>query len=352
VCGHNNIKRGFMRITIKKIAELAGVSRGTVDRVLNSRPGVRPEVKERILEIIEKNNYSPNKAGRALALSKKPVTIAVIMPPKEISFFENVLKGINEAWDEVKDFGVKLQVHHVNNRNHDETVSVIDSLIESGVQGILMAIMDTPVIRESIQKCVDRNIPVITFNTDIPGSKRMCFVGQNLYKSGKISADLMCKMLGKNKNVIILTGSMNFQAHKDRVNGFIDMNKAMDNYLNITAVLETYDNYLDTYNELYSKLLNNDISGLYMATGHVGACLEVIRNLKLADRIRVVCNDIIEDVRNGMETGILDFTITQNPYLQGYKPVKLIYDYIFQGKKPDKEFYYTENNIYTRENLI
>lgn len=57
--------------TIKEIAELAGVSRGTVDRVLNNRGSVNPRTARKILEIAQALDYKPNKAGIVLAAQKK-----------------------------------------------------------------------------------------------------------------------------------------------------------------------------------------------------------------------------------------------------------------------------------------
>ena len=57
--------------TIKEIAELAGVSRGTVDRVLNKRGAVNPKTEAKILEIAKALDYKPNRAGIVLAAQKK-----------------------------------------------------------------------------------------------------------------------------------------------------------------------------------------------------------------------------------------------------------------------------------------
>ena len=57
--------------TIKDIADLAGVSRGTVDRVLNNRGAVNSQTAEKIMEIVRALDYRPNKAGTALAAQKK-----------------------------------------------------------------------------------------------------------------------------------------------------------------------------------------------------------------------------------------------------------------------------------------
>ena len=58
-----------MRTTIKMIAERAGVSIGTVDRVLHDRPYVKAEVRERVLRVMEELDYHPNRMASALATS-------------------------------------------------------------------------------------------------------------------------------------------------------------------------------------------------------------------------------------------------------------------------------------------
>jgi len=56
-----------MAMTLEEVARLAGVSRSTASRVLNNRPGVRPEVRERVWQVIRQYGYKPNPAARALA---------------------------------------------------------------------------------------------------------------------------------------------------------------------------------------------------------------------------------------------------------------------------------------------
>ncbi|MDE6961557.1 MAG: LacI family transcriptional regulator, partial [Lachnospiraceae bacterium] len=78
--------------TIKDIADLAGVSRGTVDRVLNNRGAVSPETAEKVLEIVRALDYRPNKAGIALAAQKKKYRIGVILFSEHNPFFDEVME--------------------------------------------------------------------------------------------------------------------------------------------------------------------------------------------------------------------------------------------------------------------
>ena len=99
-----------MPVTVKQIAELAGVSRGTVDRALNGRGNVRPEVEKRILQIAEEMGYTPNRAGKALAYQRKNLSFGIVANAHGNEFFDDLLKGAQTAADEYSDFGLSLKI--------------------------------------------------------------------------------------------------------------------------------------------------------------------------------------------------------------------------------------------------
>ena len=82
-----------MAVTIKDIAQAAGVSRGTVDRVLNGRGKVRPQVAEKVRRLAREMNYLPNRAGRELAAIKRSLRIGFLLPGVDNGFFDDILRG-------------------------------------------------------------------------------------------------------------------------------------------------------------------------------------------------------------------------------------------------------------------
>ena len=68
-----------MAITLNQIAEICGVSRGTVDRALHNKGNVRPAVAERIKAVANEYGYTPNRAGLALSRASHPIRIGVII---------------------------------------------------------------------------------------------------------------------------------------------------------------------------------------------------------------------------------------------------------------------------------
>lgn len=79
-------------VTIKKIADLCGVSRGTVDRVINDRGNVKPETRELVLNMAKQLGYKPNPAGKALSARKKHPVVGVLLSSEGNPFLKMLLE--------------------------------------------------------------------------------------------------------------------------------------------------------------------------------------------------------------------------------------------------------------------
>ena len=96
--------------TIKEIASLAGVSRGTVDRVLNHRGAVNPQTEAKILEIVRALDYKPNKAGIVLAAQKKNLRLGVVLLGIGNPFYDDVLSGVHDKAAELEGYNCSVLI--------------------------------------------------------------------------------------------------------------------------------------------------------------------------------------------------------------------------------------------------
>ena len=141
-----------MGVTIRQIAEAAGVSRGTVDRALNNRGRIRPEVAERIRAIADEMGYKPNQLGRALSMSRNNIKIGVILQGAETPFMKEVLKGIQEACAEVDNLGGTVLVHKIEHQNAEDVILAMEKMRMEEVSGIAMVPLD----EERVKREIDR----------------------------------------------------------------------------------------------------------------------------------------------------------------------------------------------------
>ena len=156
-----------MAATIKDIAAAAGVSRGTVDRVLHGRGDVSAAVRDRVLRLAEELNYRPNRAALGLAALKKPVRIGLLLPSEGNPFFDEVIRGARAAEESLSDFGAAVLLQSVRGYATAEHLRAFASLEEQGAGGICAATVDVPEIRQAIAELSARGIPVIALNSEL-----------------------------------------------------------------------------------------------------------------------------------------------------------------------------------------
>ena len=165
--------------TIKEIAALAGVSRGTVDRVLNDRGAVNPETAEKIRKIAKELDYKPNRAGLVLAAQKKRLKLGVILFSTGNPFFQDVLTGINEKAEELAGYNCTVITKQIS-FGVEAQLQAVKELLAEEVNGIAMTPYNDERIRDCINTLYGQGIPVVTLNTDIENSRRIAYVGKRI----------------------------------------------------------------------------------------------------------------------------------------------------------------------------
>ncbi|NDL68663.1 LacI family DNA-binding transcriptional regulator [Anaerotalea alkaliphila] len=342
-----------MAATIKQIAQLAGVSIGTVDRVLHDRPGVHPDKRERIQSIARELGYTPNPAARALVARKKNYVLAVILFEQHKSYARDIRTGIERARQELSGFGVQVRLHVMDSFDPKEQADIIRKLLQEGISGLMVRPIDDSRVRDALNEMTGAGIPVVTYNSDIDGTDRLCFVGQDLYKAGQVAAELLCKSMGRQGQVAVLTGSFNVKAHNLRIQGFLDVVSAWYPQVEVLPVLETLEDCPRTYGILQKLLAGNpDIKGIYATAG----CLEEIGAALLdsgrSGDIRFVGFDLFPEVLELLDAGILDFAIGQELPLQGYEPLRILFEALQHKRPPAAGCRYTALEIRTRFNAV
>jgi LacI family transcriptional regulator len=345
-------RQGAMSVTIKQIAEIVGVSRGTVDRAMHGRYGVNPDLKARIETVVRELDYKPNTVAKALKRAGVPMLFGVLIPSGTNRFFRDIDMGIREAAKAYEPNGVNLEIITESKFDAESQINDIDRLIEKKVNGIIMAGVDTVEVRKKING-VAKDIPFITYNTDVRKTDRLCYVGQNHVAAGRTAGDLMLRVIrGKIGKIVILISHIDIRSHRERKDGFEAILRSAGVPESKVEVLETYESDQLAYDLIATSLRNGkDITGVYSAGGgQVGVGKALAESGKGHD-ICAICHDTLPETMQYVKEGIVDFTIAQDPYLQGYMPIKIMYQYIALNILPKEDKLYTNIDVRLKDNI-
>lgn len=336
--------------TIKEIASLAGVSRGTVDRVLNHRGAVNPQTEAKILKIVEALDYKPNKAGIVLAAQKKNLKLGVVLLGIGNPFYNDVLTGVQEKAAELEGYNCTVLVRQTE-YSLEQQLAAIDELTAEGINGLALSPYNDNAVREKINFLCDQGIPVVTLNTDIENSQRMAYVGSNFYRSGETAAGLMHLMTKGDVFVGIVSGSQNILCHTERIAGFRHVTASCEN-IRIVDTVNNNDDESESYELTIGLLAKHPrINALYFTAGGVyGGCRAVMASGR-SKNMTVITNDMVPTTQEFMEKGLIAATICQQPFLQGYNPLAILFTYLTTGEEPAAEYSYVDVDIRIKENL-
>lgn len=286
----------------------------------------------------------------------------VIEMPKAPLEFIVLMPNFGDVWDIMR-FGIlygskvlkhqntTIKVITVNGRSQDAVFSAINSFkecVKNKCDGIIMP----GFYEEQIKEIINSNIPIITYNVDIKAkNKRMTFVGQNSYESGKVAAKVMIEQIGTKGNVLIIAPDMKYEAMEHRKKGAIEVIEKNKKF-NVMDIIEIpFDNekaYL-IIKEYLKK--NNNISGIINVAGGVDGLARAIEEEGIKDKVKTVVYDTTENIFNYIDKGILTCTIGQDPFRQGYDPLIYLYNYSVTGEKPNIEDTWTKIEIIDKSNV-
>lgn len=343
-----------MKVTIKKIAEIAGVHPATVDKVLHNRPGVSDEVRERVRKLIDELGYKPNPAGRVLQKQGKEFIIAAVLVKVDALPYikEGIEKGIREQT------GLDITVHWYLSSYSDagQQAQFIDKAVEEKADGIILSPINSDRVREAINRAAAAGIPLVTANSDIDGTQRLCYVGQDGRRASRVAGRTMGNLLGGSGRIAIISSAVaseNNSYHvKVREEGFCNFLRETFPAVEIVASVESFEDPEITYRETYNLLKKYpDLDGLYITCGGVSQVGRAIRDCGRED-IKALSFEKYPEILDLMQEDIIDCTIDSELERQGEIPVQIIMDELVLKKHPNEDNIYTDIRILIKECLF
>lgn len=248
-----------------------------------------------------------------------------------LAFATPIREGMAKAGTE---FGADVQLIGPTGGDAAKQVAELQTLIQQqAVDGLAVSSASSDALKPVIAQAYDAGIPIISFNTDNPGSKQMGFVGQDLAASGESEAKELRSALGDTTSGKVVVFSLDTGAgwSNDRFGGFKKGMEGSD--FEIVGPVNVGNEPNAAYNTVDSTMSGQ--SGVVAIAGldccSTTAAAKWVQQSGNAGKITMVGFDLLPQTAEFITQGVVTFTISQNPSEQGYQAVKVLADFLKKG---------------------
>lgn len=207
---------------LELIAKLAGVSRGTVDRVLHNRGQVRPETEEKVQAVMQELDFQPNALGRAFYLSRKKNKIGILVAFREPDFQNQVMQGVNEGVVYARQHGVEVLIEYAHPDDTEGYLASLRRLLDGGVRGLaIRGVLSDEIDRVSGRFRGSRCRSLSTTRTS---ATKACATASSagLLPAGACAACLMEQIAGSGGEMLLVGVDARHVSSEERLNGFAE----------------------------------------------------------------------------------------------------------------------------------
>lgn len=301
----------------RDIAELAGVGTATVERVLNGRGGVRPDLVEKVVVAARALNYPRTLPETHRGLLR----IDVLMVRPETTFY----RRLSQAFQRIAETLDPLVVVHRSFTEEMKPEEIARRILSAEVSraGLILAVPNHPLISAAVEAVIVRGVPVVHVVTRASHDLGE-FVGIDNHAAGRTAALFIARMARKAGPVVALCHPI-YQVHRDRLSGFSDYFEGHPGdrrfeWLGFTRDEEHYGaEALRWALDMYP-----DMAGLYNAGGANAALIDVLRRHKRGTEIFFVGHELTGYTRKALSDGIMDVVLDQAPEAQARRSLDLM----------------------------
>ena len=358
-------------ITIKDIAAQAGVSIGTVDRVLHGRGRVARETEERIRRIVIETGFRPNLHARQLSTALTH-TFAVLLPQgdQDGGYWELAGPGLERAAAELSPFHVSIREYRFDRYRPESFEEAANRLLEDPPDGLVLA----PVLPASAGTLLERLPPdtrYVFIDTDLSHAAPLSFIGQDPGRSGRLAAKLM-RLLVREPSRVLAVRAVPEDSHiAGRISGFLSgfpagagpevlveerleepaaCGRFMDRLLERFGLDTAGSGSADSGSTDGSRAVRNEL-GLFIANASCHRVAEYLEErFPEGAPVKVIGYDLTPGNRRALVRGTIEFILSQRPELQAYEALTALYRTRALGMMPPERIA-MPIDILTKENV-
>jgi len=345
-----------MGITIKELADLAGVSRGTVDRALNDRGQVSESARKKILKLAHDYGYKKNVIASRLAKNETK-TIAVILPAENQDPYWAVhYNAIQRSTKTFRDFGVKIKNYPFDINSAESYAKVFAQAIVDQPNGILVAPLFYKQSHHYFNIVIQNEIPLVCINSDIGRLDEFGYIGQDSVECGRLAARLFSLSNHSNPKIIVLTlghESNNATHIKLKIEGLESYNHDYrTNFEIIPWQIKDYGNVENLQKQCKEIISSHDdINGVFFTNSRAHLFLNHTDfYTRLPSQATIIGFDLIPPNNALLKDGKIDFLLNQSPHQQSHLGLAALFDNFVHGRST-KHTQYLPTDVVLKENL-
>jgi LacI family transcriptional regulator len=322
---------------IKDIAKKAGVSAGTVDRVLHNRGKVSDAALAKVKAVLSEIDYKPNLIARTLG-SNKSIYIAAIVPTEaDDPYWSQSISGIYHAQNEWRQYGVTIKTFSFDKRNGSSFIKHTLDALNDSPNGILIAPIFLHEARSFFKYWRDHNVPYVLFNTNLKEAQSLSFIGQNLYESGRLAGELMLigQPLAKRLFLLHIGEDIANSPHLiEKERGFMDFCKQINPSIDVVARNIKFTSTFSMDDMIKEIATDKDVSGIFVTTSKETALIASLLEHQARPDIRLIGYDLLDQNIGFIRNGTIRFLINQNPKRQAAMGISHLANYLLFNKTP------------------
>ncbi len=342
------------QVTINDVAKAAGVSKGTVDRVLHNRGEVSRKSKDKVLKVIKELGYKPNFYASFLASPKERVIQCIIPDFLPGEFWSMAEKGVNDAAAVVARYGIRVETVKYGQYSLESFRETCDAVLDNPPAGVLVAPVFGDETRRFVSGLAARGVPYVFLDSKVEDDGYLAYFGMPMYQSGCLCADALVGGRSLPEKVFMIRIARDKSGLSDptasRRAGFMDYmkeycpNVAVENLLidpnDPDAISQALDEGLG--NEDGSKFIVMLNSRIHLVADYL--------EIKGIHDCRVVGFDVLEKNMEALRRGSVHALIAQHTDRQTMNAVSAMSDYLIFGTAPARKDNYTQMDILTKYN--
>ena len=341
-----------MGITLQQIADMAGTTKSTVDKVIHNRPGVSAKKRQEIKALLKEYGYEANPLAKALNYQKRKMKIAIVLPG--VSAAPDIKKGFEIVRQDFLSFNIQVEYYEFDSSDAEAQTRCIRQLAEEKVSGAVILPIRSEAVTGAIREILSRKIPVVIVNSELALDDILCYVGQNMIQSGSVAARMLDLFMKKPANIGIIS-CHNMLSHEQREHSFIDSIEQQypeSRVCSIRYILETPE---DAYSQTMEMLQENPaIDSLYITCGCVVDICRAVRDYRAmahsGQQPVIICYEKYPEIIQLVKNNEIACTLNGGLTKQGRFSMRVLFEYLIYDRLPEKSKYYFNNKILIREN--